>query len=557
MKNLLKNLSLKAKLMGNAGILLALLILSSAYAIYSMNQIGHELHTIAAQDIPLTEKLGEITTHQLEQAIQFERALHYAGILQDDKAARFREALKAFDSGIKQIETEIIEAESIAEAAMEETHGDVLKEFKSVNNALKKIEGEYREYVEHVHTIFSLLEKGDKQAAEQLAEEAVHEEEQLIKELESLLSGVAQFTKASAQSAEEHEQTAVSILAVIAIVSIIFGLVTSQFTTNMIINAIRKAIVTASGDLTQPIKVDSKDEIGELLTAMNGMREKLLGMLSDISDTTAQLSTASEEMSVVTAQTSQTIQEQRNETEQVATAMTEMTATVREVASNITLTASSANEANEQTIEGNRVVQQAISQINELARQLETSEEAIHEVDQQSEAISTVLDVIKGIADQTNLLALNAAIEAARAGELGRGFAVVADEVRTLAGRTQQSTEEINGIIEKLQSGSRQAVAVMNQSREQSKSAVDYATRSGDALILIAEAVERINQMSTQIASAAEEQSVVSEEVNRNIIKINDMSAETAVGASQTAQASQNLAVMATQLEGLVGQFRT
>lgn len=552
----MKNLSLKTKLMGNAGVLLALLIFASAYAIHTISQIGQELHTIAAQDIPLTEKLGEITTHQLEQAIQFERALHYAGLLQDDKNLRFRKAIKTFDDGINQIETEILEAESIAQAGMKEAHGDALKKFESANNALKKIEVEYKEYIEHVHTIFSLLEKGNKQAAEQLADKIVYEEEQLIRALGVLLRKIARFTEASAQSAEKHEQMAVSVLTVITIVSIIFGLVTSLFTANMIINAIRKATVTASGDLTQEIKIDTHDEIGELLSAMNGMRLKLLKMLSDISDTTTQLSIASEEMSAVTTQTSHVLQEQQSETEQVATAMTEMTLTVQEVASNITHTARSANEANEKTNEGTEVVQQAIDQINLLAGQIETSAHAISEVDQQSEAISSVLDVIKGIAEQTNLLALNAAIEAARAGEQGRGFAVVADEVRTLAGRTQQSTEEINSIIGKLQNGSRRAVEVMEQSRKQSKSAVDYAIRSGEALAMIATSVGEINQMSAQIASAAEEQGVVSEEVNRNIVKINDMSAETATGATQTAQASQDLAKMAIQLKNIVERFK-
>jgi len=554
----MKNLSLKAKLVGNAAILLLLLILSSAYAIYSMNQIGHELYTIAEQDIPLTEKLGKIATHQLEQAVQFERALNYAGLSQQDNpSSRFSKALKAFGERTQQIEAEILEAESIAEAAMAEAHGDTRKEFESVSNALKKIEGEHKRYIEHVHTLFSKLEAGDRQGAEQLAEKTTHEEERLNRELESLLAKVGQFTETSAKNAEAHEHTAISILIGIAIVSIIFGIIASSFITNMIINAIRKAITTASGDLTQAIQIESKDEVGELLMAMNGMRNKLLGMLADISDTTTQLSTASEEMSVVTAQTSQTIQNQRSETEQVATAMNEMTATVKEVAANITRTASSANEANEQTLEGTRVVQQAIEQIGELATQLETSSQAISEVDQQSEAISTVLDVIKGIAEQTNLLALNAAIEAARAGEQGRGFAVVADEVRTLASRTQQSTEEINVIIEKLQHGSRRAVAVMEQSRELSKTAVDCASQSGTALSLIAEAVREISQMSTQIANAAEEQSAVSEEVNRNIVKINDMSAETATGATQTAEASQGLATMAVQLKGVVAQFET
>ncbi len=556
MSQFLKNLSVKAKLMGSAGVLLALLTLSSAYAIYSMNEIGGELSTIAEQDIPLMEKITDITTHQLKQAIQFERALHYAAILQQENTARYHEAIKAFNAGTEQIETEIREAEVIAEAAIKGASGEMLKEFESAENALINIEDEYKGYVEHVQNIFYLLANNDKYAAAQLVEKVEQEEDQLSEELSSLLSKIGQFTNASARSAVEHEYAAIYTLAVIAVVSIIFGLVTSLYIANMIVSAIRKAIVTASGDLTQNIEVDSKDEIGELLTAMNGMRQKLLDMFSQISDTTAQLSTASEEMSVITTQTSQTIQEQRSETEQVATAMTEMTATVREVASSIALTASSANEANEQTSEGARVVQQAIDQIDKLAGQLETSAQTINEVDQQSEAINTVLDVIKGIAEQTNLLALNAAIEAARAGEQGRGFAVVADEVRTLAGRTQQATEEINAIIEKLQAGSRQAVTVMDQSREQSKAAVGYASQSGNALSLIAESVGKINQMSMQIASAAEEQSAVSEEVNRNIVKINDMSAETATGATQTAQASQDLAVMATQLQGMVGQFR-
>ncbi|WP_185976888.1 methyl-accepting chemotaxis protein [Shewanella psychropiezotolerans] len=552
------NLSLKARLLGNTAIVIGLLILSSGYAIYSMNQIGRELESVAEIDIPLTQKLAAITTHQLEQAIQFERSLHFGTTMKQepDNRGHFNTAIHHFDAITPKIEAEILEAEAMASTAMEGATPAVYTEFKSVLTALKQIEVEHKGFVEHVHQVFVLLQTGKLHEAEIMAQKVEHEEDQLDEELKTLLHELGRFTEASARHAEDYEHQAIWVLSLLAGASIIIGLITSWITTNMVINGIKQATNMAEGDINHQIEVTSKDEIGELLTAMNEMRLRLVNMINHISDTTAQLSAASEQLADVSQQTSRVINEQRKETEIVATAMNQLTVTSQEVASNLAHTADSTTEANKQTNDGAQIVQQAVIQIDELAKQIDLSVQAIAEVDQQSSAITTVLDVIKGIAEQTNLLALNAAIEAARAGEQGRGFAVVADEVRTLAGRTQQSTQEINAIIDKLQTGSSKAVAVMEQSREQSQAAVEYSTRSGVALTKIAEAIDSIHQMNVQIASAADEQSAVSQDVDQNITKIHTMSIELATGAEKHSQAGLSLSKMSGELEEMVKQFQ-
>jgi methyl-accepting chemotaxis protein len=312
----------------------------------------------------------------------------------------------------------------------------------------------------------------------------------------------------------------------------------------------------ADGDLTVNIEVTSKDEIGQLQAAVRQTTSNLREVLQLINSMTTKLAEAATSMLSTSETSQQGIQNQQKGTEQVVTAMHEMTATVQEIARNAAQAATEAGNANQEASKGQLVVDETTSSINSLAGEVDNASDVIGKVRQDSDNIGSILDVIRGIAEQTNLLALNAAIEAARAGEQGRGFAVVADEVRTLASRTQESTEEIQAMIEQLQSGIQDAVTVMVNSREHAGQTVEQAREAGKSLSDITAAVTVISDMNTQIASAAEEQSSVTEEINRNIVEINSAVELSAEGASQILDSSEYLNELSDELTATLGRFR-
>ena len=322
------------------------------------------------------------------------------------------------------------------------------------------------------------------------------------------------------------------------------------------INHALSEIAQGDGDLTQRIEAEGKDEVSLIAHSFNLFIEKLQIIIRDLNGYSLNLSTAAEEVSVISNETNTGLQDQQMQTEQLATAMNEMAATVQEVTINAQTAAQSADVAKTQTTEGFNIVKQSITQIDSLADNIITAADAIKQLENDSENIGGVLDVIKGIAEQTNLLALNAAIEAARAGEQGRGFAVVADEVRTLASRTQESTSEIERMIQQLQSASKNAVVEMENSRESSKSGKEKMADAGTALSKIQSAVDSISEQNLLIASASEEQNNVAEEINRNIMSINTVGESTSTGAKQTSASSIELTDIANKLQLLVQQFK-
>jgi len=317
-----------------------------------------------------------------------------------------------------------------------------------------------------------------------------------------------------------------------------------------------EAIASGNGDLTKRIKVRGNDEIAQLANAFNNFAGKVQGIVKEVMGITERVANASERMTVVTDETRKGADRQLQETDEVAIAVNEMAAAGQEVARNANSAAEAAHNADIAADMGRQVVGQTIESIDSLAREVKEAGKVIDRVEKDSESIGGVLDVIKGIAEQTNLLALNAAIEAARAGEQGRGFAVVADEVRTLASRTQQSTAEIQTMIERLQTGTRDAVAVMDQSSNMAEATVGQAAKAGTSLEEINAAVNKIKDLNSQIACSAEEQSSVAEEINQKVVRISDITDQTAAGTQQTASASNELNQLAETLKVLVGQFR-
>lgn len=427
------------------------------------------------------------------------------------------------------------------------------KQFQTANGLMEK-------YIAGVKNIIS-LNKTDHQSA---LDYANNEQAQTATQYQAELTKLRDLNSQNAvnaghRAAEVYSHSIMVLISVVLVASVLtIGL--AYALTRSIVRPVASSLTfaeqIATGDLSGVLPVTGRDEVSSLMIALNVMAGNLKTTITEISGAADQLSTASVEMTSITESADRTLQRQNSEIEQAATAVTEMSAAVEEVARNANSTSEAAKSSSTSAEEGNRRVVNTVTAMTSLADLVDNSVVQVKALASQADDITKVLSVIRAIAEQTNLLALNAAIEAARAGEQGRGFAVVADEVRALAHRTQLSTQEIEQMITKVQSGSAAAVESMDKSRQEVYSTLTSAKDAGSSLRLITDAVLEINERNMQIATASEEQAHVARDVDRNLVSIRDLAMQSTEGARQTLEASNELSKLAVRLNDMVGKFR-
>ncbi|MEZ9822069.1 methyl-accepting chemotaxis protein [Shewanella sp. 10N.286.45.A1] len=499
------------------------------------------------QQIGLTPKSGLYGTlrsavHQVESLVkQYDEPQLMVQMLQlrraekDFMLRRSDSYIAKFDAGINQFNS------VLSQSLLEESSKQDIAKF------INQYSADFKQLVVKERQLGLSITQGEMGKLRQ----AVANTDSALNQLESL-----------ARSAIEEKENSAFILGLSIAVLIALALAGATFVIiRSIIDPVKQitAVIThieENKDLSMRCDDSSDDELGQIAKHFNSMVESFQELIEQVTTSVDTMNQSCQDLASNVNRASQGVSSQLNETDMVATAVTEMGATIEEIAKNTELAANKASSTHQNAQLGQRGVEQTIEKIESLASQINESSIVVNELEKDSETIGSVLSVIKSIAEQTNLLALNAAIEAARAGEQGRGFAVVADEVRSLALRTQESTEEISNIVQTLQGRTRSIVQVMNASRTQGDESAVQAASAGDLLQQINSDVTNIMDMSTQIAAAIEEQSMVATEVNKNVVVIRDIAQATADTAAENSAATENVKERAEFLQRAVSKFK-
>ncbi len=539
------NMSFRWKLSLPMLFLATVVLYMGLYSINTAKTLGHDTNQIAKVNLPEIQLLIQ-ADRDLYQALTAERALI------DADASQMPALLKEF-------------AENAAQA-----HDRTLKSMDTSNTATNAERTEfldrYNDWKSHADSVISAVKAHDEASLKKAKQLTYGETYQSFLHLRSYLDEledkrlavVDQFTANSDKLQADIALKLGSLVAIGALLSAVVAFFLPLVVTRPLNNIAHRIqnIADGDGDLTIRLPVTSQDEVGELSQHVNQFMEKLQALVRDVLGTAGDVSKSAETLLSVSSQSQRMADEQCNAITMVATAVNELTAAIQEVARNTSDTAQSTKEAADITDEGQARILSAVDQVRSLTTSISETANIMKDLDEQAKSVTSVVDVIRGVAEQTNLLALNAAIEAARAGEQGRGFAVVADEVRTLASRTQQSTADIQGMLSKLQAGVKHAAESMSTSTNATNVAADSAYDAGNSLSGISNAVKQISNMTVQIAAAAEEQSSVTAEIDKSLVEINTLALGAADGATKTAEESQRLNNFSVQLKTRLGQFR-
>tara|TARA_R110001599_G_scaffold107435_2_gene269745 strand:+ start:11790 stop:13457 length:1668 start_codon:yes stop_codon:yes gene_type:complete len=551
------NFSVRTKILSLIALFSLVIVGMSISSALSSKSVSSELQSLSSQSLQLMKNLEKSRQLLLQQSVEFERGFFQVSIAKSmggygtEQIAESAEKFKTYTDEM------IASIENVKSILGTMPKNDGLNSLFEQITTLEEQQAIFLEASTETYSWWVKLKTMQANKARRLADASLIS---VNEQMEVIIASIDEYNTTVAENQNNKLDQTIYASGVLAAVLIAIGITVSIIIVNGIckplIKAVRRAEEIASGELVQS-KVAStrKDEIGMLETAMDKLVVQLSSILHDVSESSAMLTNAANDLNRITDESSDMVDRQQEETNQISQAIQEIQATSVHVSESTADASQAAHNAETAANEGTVIVTKTISSIQELATEISSSAATINELQSNTKEISNILNVILGIAEQTNLLALNAAIEAARAGEQGRGFAVVADEVRHLAQNTQDATQQIEKMITLLQSGTASAVKAMTSSHQRSTDAVTQVKHEEESLQNINTSVSKIREMNDRISATAEEQAAVTAEVSRNVSNITDITSKTTKSIHSISQSAEQLAALATQLSAKISYF--